>query len=60
MKKSKRIATYLKKDRKVEVWYYYEDEEFRCLLFLGGSLYNTTYCTDTKERAIIMAKEMVK
>ena len=61
MNKSRHITTFNKKERKVEVRYIDEWEEYQCFLFIEGSLHNnSTYFTNSKEDAMLTAKEMVK
>jgi len=61
MNNSRYITTFNKLKRKVEVRFNYEWEEYQCFLFLSGNLHNnSTYFTNSKEDAMLTAKEMVK
>ena len=63
MNESKKIATFNNRllKRRVVVVFNYTWEEYRCILFLSGNLHNdSTYFTNSKDDALLTAKEMVK
>ena len=61
MNQSKRIATFNRSSRRVVTIFNFEWEEYQCLLYIDGNLYNkATYHTSDKRDALLTAKEMVK
>ena len=61
MNQSKQIATFNRFSRRVVTIFNFEWEEYQCLLYIDGNLYNkATYHTSDKRDALLTAKEMVK
>jgi len=61
MNQSKQIATFNRSSRRVVTIFNFEWEEYQCLLYIDGNLYNkATYHTSDKRDALLTAKEMVK
>ena len=58
---TRRIATFNRSSRRVVTIFNFEWEEYQCLLYIDGNLYNkATYHTSDKRDALLTAKEMVK